>query len=139
MKPWQIGAAIAGVGLAAVGISAIATNPGPAAYEEYAVEKLAVVLSKECQTWAQKDKGDGWVGLLQKVLQGGCPRLVESSKPWLRGVVAENTQRQNYLILSVYRTELSVSELIPGLSDYELEAETIGIYRRFFIIKAEQK
>jgi len=103
-------------------------------------------LTDECQEWAQKDKEseDGLTKFLKGALQSGCPQLVDSSRPLLRTVVAENTQRQNYLFLSIYRTELSVDEVIPvsgaipGLQNYQLEAETLGIFRQLITFKAKQ-
>lgn len=139
MKPWQIGTAIAGAGLAAVGISAIATNPGPEAYEAYAAARLATVLTSECEDLARKEDVPGWAKVLQGALQGRCSTLVERTQPALQRAIADNTERRNYLFLSVYRTELAVPELIPGQSGYRLEAETIGLYRNFIIRKAEQK
>lgn len=140
MKRWQIGMAILGIGASAVGLSAVATNPGPEAYEEFAAEQLARYLTEKCrEVAADTAEREGPAQFLGRILQaqGSCSSLVGSSESFLRGAISEGTERQNYLFLSVYRTELSTPRFIPGASTYQFE--TIGLYRSFLVRRAEQQ
>ncbi len=129
MKRWQIGAAIVGAGLSAVGLSAAVTNPGPEAYEEYASEQLATYLTDKCREATAESEG------FVKLLQGSCGNLVRAGRPFLQDAISQGTDRQNYLFLSVYRTELAAPEFIPGAPKYRFE--TIGFYQVFVTRKAE--
>jgi hypothetical protein len=52
-------------------------------------------------------------------------------RPAIRQVVLQNTDRQNFWLFSLYRTELSLQELVPApfgdqLPSYEAESLAIG-------------
>ena len=161
MKRWQIGVAILGAGAAAVGLSAIATNPGPKAYEDYALEQLTDYLTTECRALAADAQGraklleglaqsDGPAKLLSKLassladsegltelLQGSCSSLIDASQPVLQRAISDGTERRNYWLFSLYRTELSAPKFIPGAPSYQFE--TVGLYRSLITIDAKQQ
>ncbi|NJL21129.1 MAG: DUF4359 domain-containing protein [Leptolyngbyaceae cyanobacterium SM1_3_5] len=117
--------AIAAV-LAAVGIGMAATNPAPEAYDDYATEQLTTYLKDNACTQAPN--------VLGEFLQTQCAAILEDNQEQIRRLIANNTDRQNWLLLSVYKTDLSVSDLLPSY-----HFETIGVFGNLYIYKAEQQ
>ncbi|MGC9502841.1 DUF4359 domain-containing protein [Baaleninema sp.] len=118
--------AVVGARIVVLGVGAVmaVTNPGEAAYDAYAGEKLSVYLKEEACSQAGR-------------LQSPCESLVESSQPELQRLIANNTDRQNFLLFSLYHTEFAVP--IPGIPS--VEAHTIGGFRQFHIyeVKTEKR
>ncbi|OAB61639.1 hypothetical protein AY599_19660 [Leptolyngbya valderiana BDU 20041] len=100
------------------------TNPGETAYQEYAGDRLSTYLKEEACSQAGP-------------LQNTCESVVESSQPELQRLVANNTNRQNFVLFSLYHTEFSVP--IPGVP--AVEAHTLGGFRQFHIyeLKTEKQ
>jgi len=117
--------AIAAV-LAAVGIGMAATNPAPEAYDDYATEQLTAYLEDNACTQAPAVLGD--------FLQDQCAQLLNDNQEQVRRLIARNTDRQNWLLLSVYKTDLAISDLLPSY-----HFETIGVFGNLYIYKAEQR
>lgn len=128
MKPWQVTAGTTGLVAGIVGMGLAITNPGPQNYEDYAAEQLTTYL-----------RGNICTDLPEQLQQfseqcqflGGT--LLDTAQPQLRGVIAQNTKRENYLVFSIYRTRLSLATLVPTY-----EFETLGVFNQFYIYKAEQ-
>ncbi len=117
MKLWQI--VLLGVlGLCVLGL----TNPDPAAYEIYAVEQAGNLAKEQC---TQAPAG---LGIL---IQGPCRATVEAYLPQLRPLLAATTTRQNLILFSIYRSNIS----IPA-ANFNAKVESIGIGNHFFIYKA---
>ncbi len=117
-----ISAAVLG-GLGAV--MAIA-NPSQSAYEEYATRRLTVYIKEEVCNKAPKVFGD--------FLQRNCNTLVDSSHSGVQRVIATNTQRQNFIFFSIYRTDFSVSPVIPSY-----HFETVGALQNFYTYTVEER
>ena len=98
----------------------ILTNPGSAAYQEYAVEKLNLEL---------KERACSKVG----GFRGACHAIVARLRPQMGGIIFQGTERQNFLFFSIYSTNLS---LHPSLPSYHFE--TVGVFYNFYIYKGEK-
>lgn len=120
MKHWQLG--LFGIfvlgGLS--GVMAL-TNPERAAYEEYAVQQLESQAMEQCEM--------AKVGL-SSILQGPCRAAIESVKPQLLPLVSASTNRQNLILFSLYRSDISVPYV-----KLTLKVESIGMFNRFYTYK----
>lgn len=114
-------------GTALIGISAvmIATNPDNTAYQEYADDTLNVYLKEQLCTQVSQP--------LKNFLQSQCYSLIDTTRPHLSQIVAHNTQRYNFVLFSIYQTNLSISSLLP-----QYNINTIGLLENFYIYQAEQ-
>jgi Domain of unknown function (DUF4359) len=131
MRHWKLIGGL-GVGLLALGALLAGTNPQPEVFETFAIDKVKTELCPQVP-----------LGLAQD-----CPRLVEQNQIPLKGWIRQNTKSQNYGLLTLYETNLSVRELIPEgarpflsmmplPSNYRLQA--IGVLGRFIIYGAESQ
>ncbi|NJO75396.1 MAG: DUF4359 domain-containing protein [Leptolyngbyaceae cyanobacterium RM1_406_9] len=126
MKGITIGASIVGLVLVGVGAVMALTNPEQSAYDDYATAELTQYLEENACSKAPSFLGN--------VLQTQCVELLQDNQDEIKELISESTQRQNFLILSVYKTNLSVSSLLPAY-----EFETIGVFRDFYTYKARQR
>lgn len=112
-----------------------ATNPTEEAYRDFAAEQIAEHLKEnECVK-------------LDSSIRNVC-NLLDSSdgQKLLKRMVTENTERQNYGLWSIYKTNFSTQNLLPSflgglinLPSVSYEAETIGILGNFQTYRAEQQ
>lgn len=113
--------------LGLVGVMAF-TNPSQSTYEEFAVQRLTKVLKEE----ACQKLGFG--------LEKQCPQWVDDNQAEIQQFVAENTQRQNFIVFSLYTTDISVRSLLPSLpflsSLPSYHFETVGAFQTFYTYKA---
>jgi hypothetical protein len=109
------------VTLLGVGGLMVLTNPTPDAYEAYAIEQIANRAKDEC------NKAPAGFGV---VLQGPCRAAIEAAKPQIRPLIAAATTRQNFVLFSIYQTDLSV----PALN-FHTQVETIGAFNHFYTYK----
>ena len=101
------------------GIAMFLTNPEPKKYKQYAEEALNFQLKeKVCLQISQE---------LGKWLQSQCHTIVDTARPQLAEIVAQQTARQNFILFSIYQTDLPLPSPLP---DYH--AETIGILGHFY-------
>ncbi len=112
-------------GLSGLGIATAITNPGRSDYEEYAIETLTDYLKAEVCS-----KAPSFLGFS---LESQCQTLVDTGQPNLEGMIAQGTQRQNFIFFSVYKTDLT---LVPPLPSYHFE--TIGVLQRFYTYEADE-
>ncbi|USR91612.1 DUF4359 domain-containing protein [Phormidium yuhuli AB48] len=113
-----IGIVVLGAGMA-LGV----TNPSREQYRVYAGEILATHLKEEVCTG----------------LRGGqdlCQSFVEESRPQIEQIIDRNTNRDNFFLFSIYRTELSLPIPIPGIPT--IQAETIGGLTQFYTYELEE-
>jgi len=114
------------VGLAALGVAMAKTNPSKAEYEEYAVQRLTEYLKKNvCKKTPS---------LLEHLINVNCDKLVDSAKPQMREVIVGNTQRQDFIIFSIYRTDFTLNSWVPS---YKLE--TVGAFDKFYTYNSEKQ
>ncbi len=98
----------------------IATNPGKAKYEEYASKALKTHLKDNvCQE-------------VTEILTNPCTILVDIASPQLGIAIAQKTERKNFLIFSIYQTNLSIPTTLP---DYQFG--TVAILDYFYTYQAE--
>ncbi len=126
MKVLTLIASVGAAGIAVLGVTMATTNPQQPKYEEYAVQRLTIYLKTD---FCQKTPN-----FLQNLMQFNCNQLVDSAKPQIRDIIAATTKRQNYIVFSVYTTDLKIDNLIPGY-----KFETVGAFDNFYIYKAEKK
>ena len=108
-------------GLIASIIILIITNPGMTQYEVYASDRLTAYL-----------KDDLCVQLADK-LKNPCYILVDTASPQIRMTVSQSTKQQNFVLFSIYKTELS----IPSVT-HIYHFATLGIFEKFFTYQAEK-
>ncbi len=138
MKFFTIITYVGVAGVVALGVAMANTNPSQAEYEEYAVQQLTGYLKTNVCKKTPK--------LLESIIKFDCPQMVDSANPQIREIITESTQQQNFIIFSIYRTDLKVSSLIPGLgldsffsSIPGYQFETVGAFDQFYTYKAEQQ
>lgn len=135
MKSWKVSAILSAMVAAGVGIAMVATNPGEEAYRNYATQRLTQYLQeKECV------KLDNSFRDLCKLLEQRQGQNI------LKRLVAENTQRQNYGLLSIYQTTFSTEDVVPSflqnllsLPTISYHTETVGLFGTFQTYKAERQ
>jgi hypothetical protein len=103
------------------------TNPGRGDYERYAVEKLSTYLKDDVCNKAQGNKD------VRPFLRNSCKTLVDTGRPQIQQIIAINTTRQNFLLFSIYQTELSLPAPISGY-----QFATVGVGQNFFTYQAEK-
>ena len=125
MKIRQITKVVGIIALVGFGGAMTITNPGQKAYEQYAMKRLTSYLKENVCT--QTPEGLG------KLLENQCSTLVDLGRPQIQNLIASRTQRQNFLLFSIYSTELSVPAPLPS---YRFEA--VGAFQKFYIYEAEE-
>jgi Domain of unknown function (DUF4359) len=126
MKGWTMIASVGAAGIAVLGVAMANTNPEQAKYEEYAVQRLTAYLKTDvCQKTPN---------FLQNIIQFNCNKLVDSANPQIRDIIAATTARQNYVIFSVYRTEIKIDNLLPNY-----KFETVAAFDNFYTYKADKQ
>ncbi|MGL5033093.1 MAG: DUF4359 domain-containing protein [Microcystaceae cyanobacterium] len=100
-------------------------NPSPTDYELYATDALSFYLKDRICPQATATLG----GLVQSY----CKTLVDTGKPQIKYIVANSTQRKNFLIFSIYTTNISLPEPVPSY-----EFQTIGIMQQFYTYTADR-
>ncbi len=116
MTRWQIG--LLGI-FALCGLAL--NNPDQAAYENYAVEQVGHLARDQC------NQAPGEFGI---VLQGPCRAAIEAFKPQIRPLLAATTTRRNWILFSIYRSDISIPVL-----NFNGQVESIGIFNNFFTYK----
>lgn len=115
------------LGLAAVlGVAMAKTNPNQVEYENYAVQKLTGYLKSDVCNKTSK--------LIEKLINTKCDKLVDSANPQIREVLSATTERQDFVLFSIYRTEFKLSTWIPAY-----RFETVGAFNNFYTYNAEEQ
>lgn len=119
---------VIGASLLGIGVATVVTNPGQAPYETYATQQLSTYLQQEvCPNTV--------------IIDNLCRSAVRDNQSQIRQFIATNTERQNYLFWSIYKTDLAPGELLPPAIGSSLPAyhfETIGIFSSFHTYKADR-
>ncbi len=114
-----------GIILGGLGGFMVITNPGQRDYEQYATETLSSYLKEEVCIQAPRGLGG--------FLQSYCKTLVDTGQPQIKTLISTTTKRQNYLLFSIYETELSLPSPVPSY-----QFETIGAFQQFYTYTAEE-
>ncbi|MGF1514103.1 MAG: DUF4359 domain-containing protein [Elainellaceae cyanobacterium] len=132
----KLGSFIA-IGVIAAAAAALALgNPDQEAYEVYAADRLGEQLE---------------TSLCRKVpafLDGLCASVLNDQDAWLEEVIEAQTTRRNFVLFSIYETDLAaevaLERILPanlsldvdGLPIYHVES--VGVLNQFFTYRAEQ-
>ncbi|MFW6296397.1 MAG: DUF4359 domain-containing protein [Halothece sp.] len=108
------------LGIVGMGLILIFTNPNSDRYRNH--------LSQEISTNLQEDFCAEAPSAFGHLLQRQCDSLVENQESQLKNIIDYSTQRNNYLLFSIYETEVAV---INGLPHYQ--AKSIGLLNHFWI------
>jgi Domain of unknown function (DUF4359) len=114
------------VGLAAVGVAMAKTNPSQPKYEEYAVQQLTEYLKSNVCIKTPN--------ILENLIRVDCDKLVDSANPQIRDLIAATTEKQDFIVFSIYRTELKLNSWIPSY-----KFETVGAFDNFYTYSAERQ
>ncbi len=120
------------LGLAAVAgglIGLAVTNPGPAAFEDFAADKLTELASEELC------RNEG-LPLLARLLIQNCPELVRSQRKVLGRLAREHSRRYNFGLLSIYGTRLGGEKVLPNWSIPRYDAVTLAMAGHFVLLSA---
>jgi hypothetical protein len=105
---------------AAVGLSIAlaATNPTQPTYTEFATQTVSRLLVQDlCRANERTPK------LFDTMIKDGCQAFMHQGKTEIRAFIAHNTERQNFLLFSLYTTEFPIRPL-----------RVLGIFNHFFLI-----
>ncbi len=125
MEALQLVSTVGGMALAGIGGLMVITNPGQNDYEHYATDALTEYLKQEVCPQAPEQLGG--------FLRSYCKTLIDTGRPHIEQVIANKTIRQNYLLFSVYETELSLPSPVPSY-----EFGTIGAFQQFYTYEAQE-
>lgn len=112
--------------LAVCGVAMAKTNPSQTEYEEYALQRLTQYLKQDVCKKTSK--------LIENLLKSKCDKLVDSANPQIKEILAATTQKQDFIVFSVYRTDLKVSSWLPSY-----RFETVGAFNNFYTYTAEEQ
>jgi len=121
--------ALPAAGLAALAAAMAATNPDRVAYERYATQRLSRYLKTDLCPQASAAGGKRWPAWLQRQ----CDRAVESGQPQIRRAIAQATECQDWVLFSIYRTELSASPIGPAY-----RVATVGAFQQFVTYRVQR-
>ncbi len=114
------------IGLAGLGVAMAKTNPNKPEYEDYAVQQLTEYLKKNvCKKTTN---------LFENLMKFNCPQMVDSAHPKMRAIIAGNTQRQNLILFSIYRTDFKLNSWLPA---YKIE--TVGAFDKFYTYNTQKQ
>ncbi|MDY7014270.1 MAG: DUF4359 domain-containing protein [Cyanobacteriota bacterium] len=128
MKASQIAIALGGITLVGLAAGMAITNPSSSDYESFATEHLTQYLKDNaCQKLPSELGGVG-----QQWCQALGNTVVDTGRPQLQQLIANQTQRSNFILFSVYRTRLALGPFPP------YEFETLGILQQFYTYRTEE-
>ncbi len=114
------------------------SNPGRQTYENFATEQLMIYAKQELCEDVSQDIG----GFLSR----SCETLVEIGRGPARQIIQQQTERQNFGLFSIYKTDLSIDEVIPsdlidliGETPPAYHVESVGILQQFIIYRIEEQ
>lgn len=100
------------------------TNPNSRKYRSYASEQLKNFLKQDACRKVSSN--------VSNQLNNPCKVLVDTISPQLKEIIHDNTVQKNFIIFSIYQTQLPKTPLTP-----EYHFTTLGIFDRFFIYRTE--
>lgn len=112
--------------LAILGAAMAITNPDEPSYEQYAVEQLTTYLTDDVCSQVPK--------AFENLVKNSCASIVDSSRPEIQQVISRTTQRQNFILFSIYHTDLSISPAIPFY-----RFQTVGVMQNFYTYSAQKQ
>jgi len=134
MKGFHLVTAVGGVALVGVGVVMAITNPNQEIYEEYAVAQITEYVQENLCPKAPNVFGQSF--------QNQCLSIVEANQGEIQRVITKGTQRQNFILFSIYQTDLSAKTVIPFLPASVLPAyhfESVGAFNNFYTYRAKKQ
>ncbi|MGH8002009.1 MAG: DUF4359 domain-containing protein [Brasilonema sp.] len=126
MKAFTIMTCLGVVGVTILGMAMANTNPNQTKYEEYAVQRLTEYLqSNVCKKSPN---------LFENLIHWNCEQLLEAANPRMKEIISLSTEKQDFIIFSVYRTDLKLNNLIPSY-----KFETVGAFDNFYTYSAQKQ
>ncbi|MGK7945951.1 MAG: DUF4359 domain-containing protein [Microcystaceae cyanobacterium] len=116
---------VGGLILGTFGGMMASTNPGQTDYETYASDALTTYLKQDVCPQVAHELGG--------FLTSYCKTMVDTGKPQIRQIIGHRTVRANYLLFSIYETEISLPSPVPTY-----QFGTIGVLDTFFTYQAEE-
>jgi hypothetical protein len=126
MKPLTLIICVGTASVTVLGAIMAKTNPNQDEYEKYAVQKLT--------TYLKSDVCKKTPSFLEKLIKVNCEQMLESATPHIKELITTTTNRQDYIIFSIYRTEIKLDSWIPGY-----KFETVAALDQFYTYNAEEK
>jgi hypothetical protein len=116
-------------GVLCTGLATLAwSNPPPSEFEEFAADQLVDLAVKEvCGP-------QGLPMLLQLVVQD-CPKVMLSQRQTLGSLARQASQRWNFGLFSLYRTDLGGQAVLPGFSVPRYRALTLAGAGQFVVLR----
>ena len=110
--------ALIGTGiLVLLGVAMAATNPNQVQYNQFAAQKAATFIQNDiCE--APIDIPD----IVRSFLRGGCTAWASNSQSSIANYIDQNTDRQNFILFSLYTTKLPTHQL-----------KAVGIFEQFYL------
>ncbi|MGB7440130.1 MAG: DUF4359 domain-containing protein [Coleofasciculaceae cyanobacterium] len=127
MKPLKIATLIGTVALGGIAVFMTLTNPRQDSYQDFAVSELSKYLKEEVCPQTVK------IEELRDLIQDQCPKIVDQGRPLIQEIIAHQTRRDNFILFSIYRTNLDIG---LGLPAYRFVS--VGVLRKFYIYQAEE-
>ncbi len=134
MKGLPIIAVVGGVALVGVGVAMAVSNPTQAVYEDYATQQMI--------SYGQENICPKAPTFLGNSLQGQCSSLLNSHQPEIKQIISQSTQRQNYILFSLYQTDFSISTLVPFLPANVLPSyhfQAVGVFGNFYVYQSQKR
>ncbi|MGK7931279.1 MAG: DUF4359 domain-containing protein [Microcystaceae cyanobacterium] len=125
IKPSKCITMVGGLLLGTFGGMMVATNPGQNDYETYASDALSTYLKQEVCTQVARELGG--------FLTSYCKTMVDTGQPQIQQIIGNRTIRANYLLFSIYETEISLPSPVPSY-----QFGTIGVLDNFYTYQAEE-
>lgn len=119
-SPLSITLMIGGSLFLGFGLLLVFTNPNQKKYELFATEQL-ITYAKENVCTATSNN------LEQAIKSQVCNLMINTGKSQVPTLIGKTTQRRNYLLLSIYETNL-----------YLYNFTTIGLLNQFFVVGFEK-
>jgi len=119
---WKLIASASGIAVVGLGAVMALTNPNEEAYSEYAADRLIDYMKENACT-------------KERVPQQQCEDLIGSLRSQIQGTIANRSDRQNFILFSIYETDFESPPLLP-IPSYHFE--TLGILNSFHVYKGEE-
>ena len=111
----------------AAGLGLLLTNPDESEFEPFAADQLVTVAVEELC-------GDNNLPLLARLVVHDCPRLIQSQRALLGKLALSGSQRRNFGLFSLYRTDLGGQSILPNWSIPRYRALTLAVAGRFLLL-----
>ncbi|NJM69517.1 MAG: DUF4359 domain-containing protein [Scytonema sp. RU_4_4] len=126
MKAFTIMTCLGVVGVTVLGMAMANTNPNQTKYEDYAVQRLTEYLqSNVCKKSPN---------LFENFIHWNCDKLLEAANPRMKEIISLSTEKQDFIIFSIYRTDLKLNDLVPSY-----QFETVGAFDNFYTYSAQKQ